>query len=110
MDPKAIGRLTTYSNLGSSHFAAGNNYNAGFRQIYFVELQKTVQNVSKCSPPKKQDRHPPLSFFTARICTPSAELKQASNTLGWEIPWRKSPRTPTFGRVVGNGSKLEVPG
>ena len=39
---------------------------------------------------------PPFKLFHSPAFAPPAELKQASNMLGWEIPppWRKTPRTP----------------
>ena len=48
-------------------------------------------------PPKKQDSETsPFRLFHSPAFAPPAELKQASNMLGWEIPplWRKIPRTP----------------
>ena len=51
---------------------------------------------TKFFPKNKIVRHPPLGYFIAQHLPPPAELKQASNMLGWEIPplWRKIPRTP----------------
>ena len=48
-------------------------------------------------PPKKQDSETsPFRLFHSPAFAPPAELKQASNMLGWEIPplWRKTPRPP----------------
>ena len=48
-------------------------------------------------PPRKQDSETsPFRLFHSPAFAPPAELKQASNMLGWEIPplWRKTPRTP----------------
>ena len=60
--------------------------------------------------PKKDSivRHTPLSYSPA--FAPPAELKQASNMLGWEIPpplWRKTPRTPMVARQTGTSHGTE---
>ena len=46
--------------------------------------------------PKQDSETSPFRLFHSPAFTPPAELKQASNMLGWEIPplWRKIPRTP----------------
>ena len=54
-------------------------------------------------PPRKQDSETsPFRLFHSPAFAPPAELKQASNMLGWEIPplWRKTPRTPMVWRLV----------
>ena len=54
-------------------------------------------------PPRKQDSETsPFRLFHSPAFAPPAELKQASNMLGWEIPplWRKSPRTPMVNKQV----------
>ena len=54
--------------------------------------------------PKKDSETSPFRLFHSPAFAPPAELKQASNMLGWEIPplWRKTPRTPMNRRADKN--------